>query len=128
MSLPSPYIYIYIYNSLIYLHRKTSWILLYKQNALPNSMNGVLPRQTGYKFCLRYLNFKTFKIVSLVWLFGDYESDTWPFVLSLFNLIFVLFWSVADWQCCVSLRYTAKWFSHAYTHAHYFSDFFSHIG
>ena len=28
---------------------------------------------------------------------------------------FVLYWSIIDSQCCVSFKYTAKWFSYTYT-------------
>ena len=30
-----------------------------------------------------------------------------------YNLTFFNYWSVADLQCCVNFRYTAKWFSYA---------------
>ena len=30
-----------------------------------------------------------------------------------YNLNFFYYWGVADLQCCVSFRYTAKWFSYA---------------
>ena len=42
-----------------------------------------------------------------------------------FYLIFILYWGIIDLQCCVSFRYTAKWFSH--TCMFIFSRFFSHI-
>ena len=31
-----------------------------------------------------------------------------------FNLIFILYRGIVDLQCCVSFRYTAKWFSYTY--------------
>ena len=42
-----------------------------------------------------------------------------------FNLIFILYWSIVDLQCCVSFRCTPKWFSYTYTYIHSFSDSFS---
>ena len=45
-----------------------------------------------------------------------------------FHLIFILYWSIVDLQCCVTFRCTAKWFSYTYTYIPSFLRFFSHIG
>ena len=36
------------------------------------------------------------------------------------NLIFILYWSIVDLQCCISFRHTAKWFSYTYTYTYSF--------
>ena len=46
------------------------------------------------------------------------------FCFLIFNLIFILYWSIVDLQCCVSFRYTANGFSYTYTYIHSFSDSF----
>ena len=46
------------------------------------------------------------------------------YIMFFLKLIFILYWSIADLQCCVSFRYTAKWFHYPYTCIHYFSDSF----
>ena len=46
--------------------------------------------------------------------------DQGPLMTHLFfSLIFSLYWSIADLQCCVSFRCTAKWFSYSF-HLNYF--------
>ena len=35
-----------------------------------------------------------------------------------FGELFILYWSIADWQCYDSFRHTAKWPSHTYTCIH----------
>ena len=61
----------------------------------------------------------------------NWDIRQWP------RHCFILFkkksyWSMVDSQCCVSLRYTAKWTSsspHIYIHIYpFFFRFFSHIG
>ena len=42
----------------------------------------------------------------------------------LYNLIFILYWSIVDLQCYLSFRCTEKWFSYTYTYIHSFSDSF----
>ena len=32
---------------------------------------------------------------------------------------FILYWIIANWQCCHSFRWTAKWPSHTYTFIHF---------
>ena len=44
-------------------------------------------------------------------------------LVSLF-LINFFYWNIVDLQCCISFRYTAKWFSYTYTNIHSFSDSF----
>ena len=46
------------------------------------------------------------------------------FMESFLNLIFILYWSIVDLQCCVSFRRTAKWISCTYTCIYFFSDSF----
>ena len=43
----------------------------------------------------------------------------------IFNVIFILCWSIGDLQCCASFRGTAEWFS--YIHLFFFR-LFSHVG
>ena len=56
----------------------------------------------------------------MVYIYSTYFSYNWGFVI--FNLIFILHWSIIDLQCCVSFRCIAKWFS--YTYIPSFSDSF----
>ena len=44
--------------------------------------------------------------------------------LSIFTLIFILYGSILDIQCCVSFKCTAKGFSYTYMYTHSFKDFF----
>ena len=46
-------------------------------------------------------------------------------VLFLFILFIYFFWSMVDLQCCVSFRYTKKWFSYTYINMSFFFGFFS---
>ena len=41
-----------------------------------------------------------------------------------FSLIFILYWSTVDLQCCVSFRHTAKWLSFTYIYMYSLSDSF----
>ena len=48
-------------------------------------------------------------------------------LLLMFKFLFIFNWNIVDLQCCVSFRWTAKWFNYAYTHMFSFR-FFSFIG
>ena len=39
-----------------------------------------------------------------------------------------LYWSIVDFQCCISFRCAMKWFTYTYTYSHSIFGFFSHIG
>ena len=42
----------------------------------------------------------------------------------IFFLIFILYWTIVDLQCCVSFRCIARWFSYTYTDVYSFSNSF----
>ena len=46
----------------------------------------------------------------------------WTLPCVFFNVIFTLYWGVADLHCCVHFKCTAKWFSYTYTYIPPFSD------
>ena len=46
------------------------------------------------------------------YIYSTYLCFNWRFVL--FNLIFILHWSIIELQCCVSFRCIATWFSYTY--------------
>ena len=48
--------------------------------------------------------------------------------LGFFKKCLFFYWSTVDSQLCVSLRYTANWFSYTYACIYYFSNSFSHLG
>ena len=45
-------------------------------------------------------------------------------ILFFFTLIFTIYWSIIDLQCCISFRCTAKWPSYSYAYTHSFVDSF----
>ena len=75
---------------------------------------------------LTWYIFFSFCLFIFSWIFSDKYVCLCDFItiFSFFNLIFILYWSIVDLKCCVSFRYTAKWFSYTYTYIHSFSDSF----
>ena len=53
----------------------------------------------------------------------DYSMGSWRV-----GHDWVTFTFISDWQCCVSFRCTAKWFSYTYTYLSILFKLFSHLG
>ena len=84
----------------------------------PSFLTALTSCQRSVLYCLGVVLHPRFPFYSFFFFF---------FLNTIYNLgWFFLNWSIVDLQCCVSFRYTAKWFSYTYIYIyiHIFSDSF----